>query len=746
MATPSLNELLTATGTTRPTPVEGDAAARSFAATQQTREELRRKAITDEVTTRLVEQYPDASPQDLLPVARIRINETMRTTSEEYQAAVRAANEKMGANRAVGIVSNLFPMVGGAVGAAYGGQGGAVVGTTLGSIPKVAIEQIGRGQYGSLREAAAAVRNEGIYELAGGTLVDSTFGAISRFFRGNKVIADEIGHAFSQVGMRPALQDISTNPMSEGARNILGMLPYANKPFKQRAGQAAREFDSVVERFVEDASPEVTMVRRMFETDPAGAARLLEDLSRGAFNDISQGFTVLRRERDAAFANLQNTARQLEARAEDAGYSLRAPTTNTRATIADIAMEADSRTIRSQTTGEVLPNTEPMQGTFDFVRDLAAHYVPREMTFTQLAILKRRISDQIDRVKDTPEAVRLLVNLKEGVEQDMARAATLHPQLNAAYDEAMAVSEEFLTLLKDISSQRMRRIQRGFGRETLQEIQADTGETAIKGEGALDISQTVDLIARSGSPTEIRQFFGALRRGVGEQRAQRTIRLALGKRVSEAVDAAYKETAEKAGDVAFTPGVLLKKLGLDSPSNPNFKTSMALFEASGFSVERTRAVATVLDALYSVKNPKVAQMVARRGVLGGLRSVLSGFTAGAIGGATGSVGHVVAGTTFLLTRSYGKWMTSPSRARAIVALADNRLPNHARTSAMISLLSDPYIWRDKDPQASADKAAFRQAAWEQLQTVEGARRYWEEFDYQYGVPLKEAYSSLKEAF
>lgn len=693
---------------------------------QNVQNDLIGRDVRRQAASFVVQNFPDADEQQAISIAKDVEANLLKTSGPSSSSISTEEYERMSLERDMQ-ANAMIPMATATAGAFVGGVPGASVGAGLGAVAESAFNWMaGKEDVDVLRN----VRNKMALEIGGMTLFDMTAGSIARVFRGQKETADQITEAFREVGMRPSLQDVSTFPMTEGARNVLGSLPLLNRPFKQRAATVAREFQGALDSYIESVSPDTILVRRLAERGSVeDAARLQEQLAEGVFDGLARGYESLRNLRDQRFARLQSIESQLEARAADAGISLAVPSRNTRARIAQATSRIDNMTasIRSG----AIEEPERLGQTVDFIRRLSGDEIAREMTFSELRRLKGRVGRQINAFSDDPTSVELLTRVKEGIEEDMVVAASRHPELQTAYDEAMEVSEEFLTIIQGIATQRGRQINRGLGRQSIQEVTTATGETIQKSAGARDVSTLVDTLAETGSPNEIRQFFGVLRRGVGDDEANRMIRLSLGKKIQRAAEAAFRESAEKAGDPSYKPGVLLRQLGLDSPNSKKFNATVALFEAAGMNTRQVMATSRVLDALFSVKNPRVSQFQQRQVTLGGPRTLLKSVTGGLIGGATathGGLGLFPAIAFYTVGRSYGKWVTSPSRARIITTIADIRLPEHRRAQAFVSLVSDPYWWTSDDPEEQAQLQQIRDLAKEQLSTRAGQERFIRELD------------------
>lgn len=740
MSFPSLDELAVATKTTVPekkvpekkalAPSGGDMFEQELARRQEEKTRLRKVGARRDAIKLTLKHFPDATPEEAVPIAKEFESKLFMKSDPDYldqQEFIRRKNAlDEGVERGAEVMGQGFPLIGGVAGSLVAGPPGAVVGAMAGGAVQ-SLHNLVMGKNVTPMSALRNMRNQGTYEALGFGAFDMSAGVISRFFRGDKAIADSIIAAHAQLGMRPALQDISNRFWTEGARTVLGALPFANRPFKRRAAQAGEEFTRKLDEFIETSSPEIAQAKRLYERDPRAAAALMEQLSNRAFQHLNIGVDALQRERDLAYEVLRRTVEQAEARAFDSGWRLAAPSVNSRVAIGEIAQRFGERTV-TRIDGSQVPMTENLQSTADFIRDITQNVLARDMTFTQYRALKGRIRDQIELVKDDATASEMLRLFQDGVEQDMEAVARMTPSVWSAYQNAQSVSEEFLTLLQGTVSRRMKGVQKTFGRQGPQMVRAETGELVLKDSGPKDLSNTIDILSRSASPNEIRQFRGALARGVGEPQAQETMRVVLGKKVQEAIDAAFKQGAERSADAAYVPGVLLQKLGLDTPYSPQFKTTMALFEASGIPANQVFAISTVLDSLYSVKNPRVAQMLARQTTLGGVKTLIRSLTAGAIGGAaqTGLAGFgwAHAAGLWFLSRSYGKWVTSPARARAVVAMADAHLPQHSRVAAAVSVFTDPVFWTDpEDPVKNEMLKETQKAVLQELRTKEGQKRF-----------------------
>lgn len=751
MSAPSLDELLLATKT----PAQRPAAAPPIREMNdlighedRAVDQFRRAGARRDAIDQAMREFPDATPDQLVEIA-FEFEKVLLDQSQPEAVKAKAAADQEAISRANNIgtsesVLTGFPIAGGVLGTAIGGPAGGVVGAGLGGLVQSAgrkfAYEAGVGEKNpTVLDALRNARNQATAEAVGFEAADKVIGGIARFFRGTKEVADPIIAAFGRLGMQPALQDFSNTALVERARSFFGVLPMANRPFRRRSQQVSRELGESLDNFIADVSPEVAQTRRLFESgDDSAARQLKEDLSGRVFRQFSSGFEVLRRRRDLAFRELQTRVGQIEARYADAGTPLVVPPDNTMAAMGGAA-ERITRDIPVSRNLEAMDQVEDMRVVSDFVRDVMPRFVTERMTFSELVALKRQVRDRIALVKDNPTAADILKNVQNGLEQDIEAAANLRPEIADLYNRANGISEEFLTMLQDISSKRAQRIQKSFGRQGLQAVRTETGELITKDSGPVDISQMVDMLVAAGSPNEVRQFFGAMSRAVGEREAQRSIRVALGTKIDAALETTVKRSRERGVADEYVPGVFLDQLGLGSVSSKGYNSTIALFEASGISPQRARDVATVIDALNSVKSSNVGQLLMRQAGLGGLRTILRSLSMNMIGGgatlAAGAAGGPIAGTAaavfqFMVLRSAGKLVTVPWRARAMVAVADARLPEHRRLQAAFSLMRDTALFRSDDEAEDMELREVRREYEALLSTKEGGRKFLQSFDEQ----------------
>lgn len=695
--------------------------------------DLAAKSARRDAARMTAEMFPDATPEQSVEIA-IEFEKRLLMDAGPVDPKVSPQERDRQRNESNEVLGSSLVASGGAAGFALGNIPGAIVGAGLGGLAQSGIRRA-EGKDVSVGDALRNARNQATFEVAGIGAVDKTVGAIARVMRGDKAIAQELAGAMRRAGVQPALQDISTTQLVREGRTVLGSFPLLSKPFRRRQADVAQAFDSSLSRYIESVSPDVSMIRKIAnEQGPEAASAFQEALSEGALESIEKGFSAIRRERDGLYAELSRVQAEVEKQAAKEGRSLAVPSTESQAALGKAATRVANDT--AYTADGAIGEVGQYGDVVEFINDIADRRLRGKMTFNELRSLKKRISRQINASKDDPDAVEILVGLKDGVEKDLLSAASVDPRMLAAYRNATSYSEQYLTLLQQASVKRVNRFVRGSGRQSIQTVTTEFGDQIRKNAGTSDVSSLVDELSKTKSPAEIRQFFDVLRKGVGEKEASNVIRRSLGKKVDDAVRAAFKESAEVAGDPSYKPGVLLRKLNLDDPNDPRYNATIAMFKASGLDTGEVLNLSRTLDAIFSVKNPNISQFVQRRGILGGARSIITGVTGGMIGAGAASgpasAGLVPAAAFLILGRSYGKWMTDPRRARLVMRAADLQAPEQARARAIVSLLTDRELWSSSDREESQTSEMVRSEALRQLSSANARRRFIENLDREMG--------------
>lgn len=639
-------------------------------------------------------------------------------------------------------VREALPIAGGVVGLG-GGLPGSVAGAGLGGYARNAFRSEGDEPIDALR----GLRDEASIELIGGSLFDAIPGGLSRVLRGDRKVAERYAEALQEFGLKPTLQEISNTSFVESFRTIIGSFPLFRKPFAKFQTQRLKDADRALVDFIEGASPDTLLMRRMAESGDLEGAKILNEKLSGEFlRGLDKGFRVLKEERDKSFDVMRSALKDTERAAELLGAPFVSKSSNTllRLNKALQRAERNAQQVRPGTTGP--KETETMKETVEFLEDIAGS-LPEVTRFDKLVARKKRISRQIDRVgKEDAEAATLLTTVKEGVEEDIDVLLRQEPKLRKSYEETLDLSSDLLTMFESIASRAVKSVDKKLGRQGLQEIARDGDDLVLRNAGPQDIVTLMDKVANSKSPAAIRDFMRILTKGSGEQRSKKMLGDALGRKLSRAIDKAFKESPKKAESGTFEPETILKNMGLADPTSPEFAATVELFKAAGLNPNRTKKLVDMLDAMFSAKPGSAAQFIQRKaaltGIQGAVKGLLPGVTVGAASGAAATGGLASSGAvgliaTYLVTRSIGKTLTSPWRTKAVIAMADAARPTSHRARALVSLLTDPPVAAVLRPDSddgfgnhspAEDMKAEIEETLRTLRTKEGRDRFFKQMD------------------
>ena len=644
------------------------------------------------------------------------------------------------------LVETGAPMVGSLLGAPLGLQGSMLGagGATLFVTPMVEAfkREAARGQnltyhplgvFGMLRKA----RNEMLLEYAGSKFFDYTIGGVASYFRGDPKLAAQIMKDFETVRLSPALQDLSNASLPESARKMLGGFPTFSGIFARRQQDMTEQ---VGKRLTEAANraglqpgdiPDSEILRRVYKRSGLdGLQRASEAILNNTFKVLDRGMKLFGERQEQAWTAFYSRVSRLEREAAEAGGRYAIDPVQYRGRLAEAAEGYKALVDEGAFPAtEVLTEVDnALRAAFDRLKDTP------NMTMSELRADIRKVTALITKMDDEA-ATTVLGRVKEGLQEDLKRLAQNDPESLTLYNRASEVSEEFLTFMQDEVAQRLKRVSRNVGRRERDVVDSGpAGLETAKGAGARDPIATMGLILDSNSPRTVRNFFRTMKEAAGERKARRIFGRVAAQRINTAVERITQPAAERSAADLFKPGRLLKELGLEGVTDPTRAlsaktlTNLELYRSAGIDRKQLIALSNVIDHLFSVKTATISEFVRRRALLGGFRTVVGGYTGGALASSTGEgegsvLGAAAGALSFvLLGRSFAKWMTDPVRARRVIQIADQSLPDNTRARAFVSLLNDADIVGELG-QGDGDgfAANARRQALEQMNTPRSRR-------------------------
>lgn len=376
------------------------------------------------------------------------------------------------------------------------------------------------------------------------------------------------------------------------------------------------------------------------------------------------------------------------------------------------SISAETQTFIRETTVSVAEGAEPMilrefykgdagkavQPYIEFVRkEILPHAVLRDGEATgEIAGQSHKVMDQILTKIDQEIAsidpgsrrftYALFTRLRESIRFDMVA--------NTNGDVGNAIGKELAQLDKEWSET----LQQTFQSSIAQHL-GTVSQKGIRGRGGAAIKATrakVSKIAKNivrdlQSPEEVDDLI----RLVGPD----TMKEAGAQYINDAIKAGYK-TIQDGSTGQWNPDVFIKRLGLLDTSAERRAVTEAILQKTGsdITMQNLDDIALVLQRLASVEIPKVSTYLARRGGIGGARTVLNAVAPGmgaamggaAVGGAAGSAGLVsllgvmsfIGGNQFI----FRKLITDPKSAQLLHTVIDQEATMVAQANAYWQLV------------------------------------------------------------
>ena len=213
--------------------------------------------------------------------------------------------------------------------------------------------------------------------------------------------------------------------------------------------------------------------------------------------------------------------------------------------------------------------------------------------------------------------------------------------------------------------------------------------------GSITADQLAEtLLKRNASP----QLLNDLRVLVGEKQFNRFVRRKLQKSFNDSL----LTSTVKPGEIIFDPYKFEKNLGLTTDKGR--EVLEALLKGSKLSIQNLDDFFLIAKNHAGLKIPDVSSFLARRGVLGGFKS-LSG---GAIIGLGAGVNPLATSALFLFARKTSRMLSSPGALEKVMIGMDANAPLFQRKTAVLKLL-DAAISDSKTKQEENELKLMRES-------------------------------------
>ena len=575
------------------------------------------------------------------------------------------------------------PMVKGA-GALVGGAAGTFAGAAYPEMTMEALEALGILEPGT-REKTGLNSEQLSTVMEGEALVDiATMGGVSLIRGAGRGIVSAftgINRAGRETAEEAARQNIALMPVQVGTRQVPRMFVSVMGRFPWVASTIRKGMNRQMERF-----------QQAFENLPArfGPLATYDEASAAVLRDSAAFLEDLNRTYTDQFTDLLR-------RADFAGITV-APV-NTRAVSAEITKQIDRKTPRSaqnavgkagkdSVSAELPPGDRDLRRfltrTTNLMYDNAAGTLSHQ-SLRQMNTLLEAIDAKMASYASGGDfaTVDRLERLRQAVQSDMISNATGRRAANASTarqiqvaDQTAAIVGEFRALDDELTHTVTELVNSAAGSK-LGFAQSKTG----RGIRMLESPGATDGLAKAILAGNSPQAVTSLARVVTPE----TMRNVASSVMQEALE---KSTIAETG--RFDMETLAKTLGLNDRSSLKYAQTRELLNAAGgLNIGEVESLVRLARVASSVELPDVSVMLARRGTLGGIRSVANAVVPGAIvagGGAkvSGWTGAMVGGLLVLGgMRLVSNMIANPASARAFSRVFDQEAKTYVRRAAFL---------------------------------------------------------------
>ncbi len=556
-----------------------------------------------------------------------------------------------------------------------GGIAGAVGGSLLGSeIERAAFNARDVPLPDDFNPARTAII-EGLMEVGGLALAEKGIPFARRVFASQKVApfeflsqvrnkgVQELAAAANRFGIDIGIQEASSSFIARKFQKLLGLMPIINRPIQQAASRRGAQ---IVGSATGDAS-----------TDLFGALAPLsafDDISRGVFTRAKKAFKETRAIVDESYRAAKDLAKSQGAIVPPDEISKAAIAFEKR--LKDEAPKFLGKKGRARAFDSDVP--EKVKQFIADSRKLLPMNIDQYVGWSSR--LNQRIADMVNASnngklgKQGKFILSLLADMKQAGEKSLGDISG--KGVAEAFEGAAKQASDLFSVFDTATA-------RQFGKVDRNVFQAGFSQAGTKESDVI-----LRDILKLDSAEAVRSMRELMSSGSGAGGRQG---LALfNKAIRNHLDDVFQKNITIQNDVAFfNVKEIRKALGIGSPNGAKFSAFKEMVSGSGVSPERVETFLKLAEAAFAEGIPNASQFLVRRGILGGLGSVVGGATAGFAGGgglaaltgggATGAAALV--GLVVMLRRT-GRMLSSRTALNAAIDAINPKLAPRRQVEAL----------------------------------------------------------------
>ena len=249
-------------------------------------------------------------------------------------------------------------------------------------------------------------------------------------------------------------------------------------------------------------------------------------------------------------------------------------------------------------------------------------------TVAQMQATGQRLEDLLGSLEAGTPLYKRVVSVKRALESDFNNNLVGPAEVVALKKEADDFYRDGMAIFSGQAAQRIRRINRQFGRVNIRELTPDEALAAgLREGGTVGPNRFVThLLDGAQDPAVVRNLYELMLRG-----DRMTGRAMFKETVGTYLDSVFRNSVKDIPGVDFRVtdvAALNKKLGLNMPGSDRRKATAEMLRLSGVSIDKFEETLNLAARFYGEQLPDVSTFITRRMLLGGPGSALRTFAPG----------------------------------------------------------------------------------------------------------------------
>ena len=427
-----------------------------------------------------------------------------------------------------------------------------------------------------------------------------------------------------------SLQDVAQNRVIAKAQSVIGKMPSATGIFLDRAETVAKGLRDKVVDATRGIAPTITTLQKF--TGESLNRRILER-NVAAFNRVNSAFRAFKGGADQRYGEFLQAAEESGATVVISSGKLAAVLERKKLRDA-IPKERQVDTGLLDEAGNPIYRKEKVapkvKGDAKRVDDELTDIIDavENPTVAQMQATGQRLEDLLGSLEPGTPLYKRVVSVKRALESDFNNNLVGPAEVVALKKEADDFYRDGMAIFSGQAAQRIRRINRQFGRVNIRELTPEEALAAgLREGGTVGPNRFVThLLDGAQDPAVVRNLYELMLRG--DRMAGRAM---FKETVGTYLDSVFRNSVKDVPGVGFgvtDVAALNRKLGLNMPGSDRRKATAEMLRLSGVSIDKFEETLNLAARLYGEQLPDVSTFITRRMLLGGPGSAIRTFAPG----------------------------------------------------------------------------------------------------------------------